>query len=137
MKEKISGKLKELGYAIEDKLKSLCGEITPDKRITVILIMLLLFTIGSLYFSISSIYNWGKESERRKQIQIQHIRSLELEKQRKRENEFIDSEIEKRLFDLYRQEMEQDSLEQENIKKQQFKEYEKRNKYKHRTEAKA
>lgn len=137
MKEKISGKLKELGYAIEDKLKSLCGEITPDKRLTVILIMLLLFTVGSLYFSISSIYNWGKESERRKQIQIEHIRSLELEKQRKRENEFIDSEIEKRLFDLYRQEMEQDSLEQENVNKQQFEEYEKRNKYKHGTEAKA
>lgn len=137
MKERIKEKLKEWGYAIEDRLKSLCGEITPDKRITVILIMLLLFTIGSLYFSISSIYNWGKESERRKQIQIEHIRSLELEKQQKRENEFIDSEIEKRLFDLYRQEMEQDSLDQENIKKQQFKEYEERNKSKHGAEAKA
>lgn len=137
MKEKINGKLKELGYAIEDKLKGLCGEITPDKRITVILIMLLLFTVGSLYFSISSIYNWGKESERRKQIRIEHIRSLELEKQQKREKEFIDSEIEKKLFDLYQQQMEQDSLEQENFKKQQFKEYEKRNKYKYGAEAKA
>ncbi len=128
MKGKINEKLKKWGYAIEDKLKSLCGEITPDKRITFILIMLLLFTVGSLYFSISSIYNWGKESERRKQMQIEHIRSLELEKQQKREKEFIDSEIEKRLFDLYQHQLEQDSLEQENLKKQQFKKYGKTNK---------
>lgn len=71
-------RLRELGWWFEDKLKSLCGEITPDKRITVIVIMLLIFTLGNLYFTISTIYNWGKESERRKQIKIEHMRQLEL-----------------------------------------------------------
>lgn len=71
-------RLREFGWWFEDKLKSLCGEITPDKRITVIVIMLLIFTLGNLYFTISTIYNWGKESERRKQIKIEHMRQLEL-----------------------------------------------------------
>lgn len=53
---------------IEDRLKGLIGEITPDKQITVVLVMLLLFTIGSLYFSITSIYDWGKESGKKELI---------------------------------------------------------------------
>lgn len=80
---KIKERLKELGYWFEDRLKGLCGEITPDKRMTVILIMLLVFTIGNLYFTFSTIYNWGKEAERREQLKIEHIRQLDIEKSRK------------------------------------------------------
>lgn len=69
---------KEIGYWIEDRLKSLCGEITPDKRLTVILIMLLLFTILNLYFTFTTISNWGREQERKKQLKIEHIKQLEL-----------------------------------------------------------
>ena len=78
MKERI----KELGYWIEDRLKDLCGEITPDKRLTVILIMLLLFTILNLYFTFTSISNWGREQERKEQLKIEHIKQLELETRR-------------------------------------------------------
>lgn len=76
MKERI----KELGYWLEDKLKDLCGEITPDKRLTVITIMLLFFTILNLYFTFTAICNWGREQERRDQLKIEHIKQLELEK---------------------------------------------------------
>lgn len=76
MKERI----KELGYWLEDKLKDLCGEITPDKRLTVIVIMLLFFTILNLYFTFTAISNWGREQERRDQLKIEHIKQLELEK---------------------------------------------------------
>ncbi|WP_026626760.1 TraL conjugative transposon family protein [Dysgonomonas capnocytophagoides] len=76
MKERI----KELGYWLEDKLKGLCGEITPDKRLTVIVIMLLFFTILNLYFTFTAISNWGREQERRDQLKIEHIKQLELEK---------------------------------------------------------
>jgi hypothetical protein len=130
-------KLKEFWYCIEDKLRQLCGEITPDKRITVILIMLLVFTVLSLYFSISSIYNWGKESERRKQMQIEHIRQLELDKRQRDYDEFIDSEIEKRLFDLYQYELEQDSIDDVEFNKQKMEEYGKTNSDKLGPEAKA
>lgn len=72
--------IKELGYSIEDFLKRICGEITPDKRLTVILVMLLVFTVANIYFTVSSIYNWGKENARKEQLQIEHIRRLELRK---------------------------------------------------------
>lgn len=79
MKERI----KEIGYWIEDWLKSQCGKITPDKRLTVILIMLLIFTIGNLYFTFSTIYNWGKESEKQEQLKIGHIKQLNIERSQK------------------------------------------------------
>lgn len=94
---------KEIGYWIEDRLKSLCGEITPDKRLTVILIMLLLFTILNLYFTFTSIANWGREQERREQLKIEHIRQLDLEKTKPKdvefEFEFMDSEIDISVLD--------------------------------------
>ena len=86
-------KLKELSYWLEGKLKDLCGEITPDKRLTVILVMLLLFTILNLYFTFTSISNWGKEQERRNQLKIEHIKGLELLK-KKQPEDMIDSPIE-------------------------------------------
>lgn len=76
MKERIN----EIGYWFEDKLKSLCGEITPDKRLTVILIMLLLFTILNLYLTFTTIKDWGREEERREQMKIEHIKQLDIEK---------------------------------------------------------
>ena len=84
MKERI----KELGYWLEDKLKDLCGEITPDKRLTVIIIMLLLFTILNLYFTFTAISNWGREQERKEQLKIEHIKQLELEKSKSPEWDF-------------------------------------------------
>lgn len=97
MKERI----KELGYWVEDKVKDLCGEITPDKRLTVILIMLLLFTILNLYFTFTSISDWGREQERKDQLKIEHIRQLELERTKSNEwdSEFIDSDIDTSFLD--------------------------------------
>jgi len=87
-------KLKELGWWFEDKLKDLCGEITPDKRLTVIIIMLLLFTILNLYFTFTSISSWGREQERRDQLKIKHIEQLDLKKTKPKEFDFdfLDSE---------------------------------------------
>lgn len=133
MKERI----KEIGYWFEDKLKDLCGEITPDKRLTVILIMLLLFTVGNLYFTISSIFNWGRKRERKEQLNIEHIRQLELERKDKKNNGPVDSQIDDLLFDLYRQQQLQDSTDNVKLEKQKFNEYERSNKNKHGAEAKA
>lgn len=74
-------KIKACGDWLEEQLRALCGEITPDKRIIVILTMLLLFTGLSLYFTISSIYRFGKGKGER--MQIQHIELLELELRQK------------------------------------------------------
>ncbi|GHV15486.1 hypothetical protein FACS1894179_00770 [Bacteroidia bacterium] len=97
MKERI----KELGYWLEDRLKGLCGEITPDKRLTVILIMLLGFTILNLYFTFTTISNWGREQERKEQLKIGHMKGLELEKTRPKDLglDFLDSDIDTPVLD--------------------------------------
>lgn len=71
--------LKELGYSIDSSLRKLCGEITPEKRITVVIIMILVFASVNIYFTFSTIYNWGKEKQRMEQLQIEHIRQLKLQ----------------------------------------------------------
>lgn len=63
---------------LEDSLRSLLGRITPDGRIIIILTMLFLFGGASIYMTVSSIYNMGKESVR--QMQIERIEHLELQK---------------------------------------------------------
>ncbi|SHG36488.1 TraL conjugative transposon family protein [Dysgonomonas macrotermitis] len=128
--------LKELAYWFEDKLKDLCGELTPDKRIIIILIMLLILTVGNLYITFSTIYNWGKENEK-KQMEIEHIRQLELEQYKIKKYDFMDSAINKRLFDLHRQKIKQDSVNSIKINKQRFKEYERTIRNKPGTKTKA
>lgn len=95
MKERI----KELGYWLEDKLKDLCGEITPDKRLTVIVIMLLFFTTLNLYFTFTAISNWGREQERRDQLKIEHIKQLELEKSKSQKWDFDYQNLESEISD--------------------------------------
>ncbi len=72
--------LNELGYIIDSYLRKLCGEITPEKRITVVIIMILVFTSVNIYFTFSTIYNWGKEKQHQEQLQIEHIRQLKFQK---------------------------------------------------------
>lgn len=62
----------------DEKLRRLCGQITPGKRLAVILTMFLFFSIALVYISVSGIYNIGKNEGRR--IEIEHIRLLELQR---------------------------------------------------------
>lgn len=62
----------------DEKLRRLCGQITPGKRLAVILTMFLFFSIALVYIFVSGIYNIGKNEGRR--IEIEHIRLLELQR---------------------------------------------------------
>ena len=77
----IKKKLTAVRDWLEDGLRSLLGRITPDGRIIVILVMLFVFGAGSIYMTVSSIYNMGKKSGQ--QMQIEHIKGVELEYQQK------------------------------------------------------
>lgn len=63
---------------VEDNLRRLCGRITPEKRLTVLLIMFGVFGFTSIYIFASALYNIGKNEGQ--QIQIEHIKMLELQK---------------------------------------------------------
>ena len=69
----------------DERLRRMCGRITPGKRLAVILVMFLLFgglsmllLFGglSVYITVSSIYRIGKRDGQR--LQIEHIRQIPL-----------------------------------------------------------
>ncbi len=61
----------------DDRLRRMCGRITPGKRLVVILVMFFLFGGLSIYITVSSIYNIGKRDGQR--LQIEHIKQLPLQ----------------------------------------------------------
>lgn len=63
---------------VDDRLRSMCGRITPEKRLAVILTMFVVFGFMSIYIFASAIYHIGKNEGR--QIEIEHIKTLELQK---------------------------------------------------------
>jgi hypothetical protein len=89
---------KEIGYSINDCLRRMCGGLSPGARLIVILSMIVVFTVGNLYFTISTIYNWGRESGRKEIPEVQHIDGLDVSgsnvQKEKRTKELIDSPIE-------------------------------------------
>ena len=46
----------------DERLRRMCGRITPGKRLAVILVMFLLFGGLSVYITVSSIYHIGRMS---------------------------------------------------------------------------
>ena len=60
----------------DDRLRRMCGRITPGKRLAVILVMFLFYGGLSIYITVSSIYNIGKRDGRR--LQIEHIKQYPL-----------------------------------------------------------
>ena len=61
----------------DEKLRHLCGRMTPEIRLAVILIMFLFFSGLSIYFTVSSIYRIGKEDG--ETIRIDTSGSLQLQ----------------------------------------------------------
>lgn len=73
MKKKI---FRTIAVKIEDRLRSLVGQINTDQRIIITVVILLSLGIGSIYMTVSSIYNMGKRKER--QMKIEHIERIYL-----------------------------------------------------------
>lgn len=61
---------------IDGHLRRMCGRITPEKRLAVILAMLFLFSGLSIYIVVSSIYRIGKEDGQA--LRIEHLQQLQL-----------------------------------------------------------
>lgn len=70
--------IKNLPIWVDDKLKELCEQIAPKKRVMVLLIMFCLFASSSIYIFTTAIYSIGKEQGR--QIEIDHIKLLNLQR---------------------------------------------------------
>lgn len=81
MIRKITSPIHQAFGSVQDwadaKLRHLCGRMTPEIRLAVILLMFLFFGGCSIYFTVSSIYRIGKEDG--ETIRIEHIRQLQLQ----------------------------------------------------------
>lgn len=61
----------------EDSLRSFFGKLTPDRRVILIVIMLMTFSGLSVFISFSSVYNLGKEQGEK--MQMENISRLQSE----------------------------------------------------------
>ena len=66
---------------LEDILRGLLGRMTPDRRVILIVTMLIVFSGLSIYMTVSSIYNLGEDKG--EQMQIEQIESLKLQQQQR------------------------------------------------------
>lgn len=64
-------------WYLEDHLRRICSGLSPDARLVVALIMLVLFSALSFYITFTAFYHFGKGAGER--MQIRHIERLELE----------------------------------------------------------
>lgn len=62
---------------LEDRLRSLSGRLTPDRRVILIVIMLISFSGLSIFMTFSSVYNLGKD--RGEKMKMDHIERLQFE----------------------------------------------------------
>lgn len=74
----IGNRIRKIQDWVDEKLRRMCGRITPEKRLVVLLGMFAIFGIMSIYIFLSAIYNIGKNEGR--QIEIEHIKMLELQR---------------------------------------------------------
>lgn len=78
-------KIRAISDWLEDRLRSLCGSMTAERRLVVVLTAFVLFAALSRYVTASAIYNLGKDTGER--LQIRHIEGLKLEHLRTSEEE--------------------------------------------------
>jgi len=79
----LRNKIREFGSKALDKieysLKRLCGQPTPFKRFIVVLVLGSILAIANIALVVSSIYNIGKQDAEKTFLELQHIKSLELQ----------------------------------------------------------
>lgn len=54
----------------EEKLRSICAGLSPEKRVTTIVVLTALFALGNFYMIFRAIYDIGREDARRETIEI-------------------------------------------------------------------
>lgn len=75
--------IRKLSDKCDEWLRRMCGRLTPDVRLVVILTMLLTFSGLSVYMTVSSIYNLGRRDAEKEFMEIEHIRDLDLRRERR------------------------------------------------------
>jgi hypothetical protein len=82
MKRVMKRKIKEFFSNLQDKidygLRRVCYGLSPAERLITILIFCVGFGIMSIYITVSSIYNIGKQDAKKEFLEMQHIEQPKL-----------------------------------------------------------
>lgn len=65
--------IKAIRGAVEDFFRGLCGRINPDKRVYVIVSLLVIFAVLNIIFVSKAIYNIGRERDESGAVEITPI----------------------------------------------------------------
>lgn len=93
--------LSKINEWLEDGLRGVLGRLTPDRRVILVVTMLVFFSGLSIYMTVSGIYNFGKDKGYRMQVEQIEALKLQLEEQRKDSinNQLNELEYGKREFE--------------------------------------
>ena len=80
MREKINYFLINVGQEIEYGLRQLYGRPSLLKQFIIVVVLGCVLSSVSIYTLVTSIYNMGKHDAENRFIELQHIKSLELQK---------------------------------------------------------
>lgn len=67
-------RIKKVLEKVEDKTKSVCGEITPDKRLVITVSSFVILLLVNLYLIFSSVYKLGKNSIGHEQPKVERTK---------------------------------------------------------------
>ena len=66
-----TGETGEAGKAGENRLRAMCDGLSPQKRIAVIIVYLIVFAVLAIYMAVISIYGKNKQ-----ELNVEHIRTI-------------------------------------------------------------
>lgn len=78
MKQKIKELVSNLWDKVDYSVRRVCYGLSPLERLITILAFCAVFGIMSIYMTVSSIYNIGKNDAKKEYLEIEHIQKLEL-----------------------------------------------------------
>jgi hypothetical protein len=90
--DKLKTTVGNLRERMELGLRRLCGRISPNARVWVIVAMFILFGCGSIWMTVSSIYRFGRESGRT--LEIERIETLRLQSTPQRDSINVKNQFE-------------------------------------------
>nr|WP_129733548.1 TraL conjugative transposon family protein [Parabacteroides goldsteinii] len=76
--------IQRINEGLEDGLRGILGRLTPDGRIILVVTMFLVLAALSIYMTVSSIYNFGREKG--EQMYIRQIETLKLQQEQQRDS---------------------------------------------------
>ena len=65
--------IKEKGKEADNRLRRMCDELSPQKRLVAVIATLIVFAVTAFYMAVSSVYRADKQA-----LKVEHIQQLKI-----------------------------------------------------------